>query len=66
VLFYPEEWDLIVEDDTDRVSQLLLEAKYKYNVVLIPLKIDGIKDPSGELESGLRSLTPWNPPTDIH
>ncbi|OGE48946.1 hypothetical protein PENARI_c024G09271 [Penicillium arizonense] len=47
VLFYPEEWDLIVEDDTDRVSQLLLEAKYKYNVVLIPLKIEGIKDPSG-------------------
>jgi hypothetical protein len=65
VLFYPEEWDLIVEDDRDRVSQLLLEAKYKYNVVLIPLKIDGIKAPSGELESGLRSLTPWNTRTDI-
>lgn len=49
VLFYPEEWDLVVEDDFDRVSQLLLEAKHKYKVVLIPIKIEGVQDPSGEL-----------------
>jgi hypothetical protein len=66
VLFYPEEWDLIVESDTDRVSQLLLEAKLKYDVVLIPLKIEGIRDASGALELGLRTLTHWSPGTDIH
>ncbi|CDM29982.1 CAZyme family GT8 [Penicillium roqueforti] len=46
VLFYPEEWDLIVEDEFDRVSQLLLEAKLKYNVMLIPIKIEGVQDGS--------------------
>ncbi|CAI7588514.1 unnamed protein product [Penicillium palitans] len=46
VLFYPEEWDLVVEDEYDRVSQLLLEAKHRYNVVLIPIKIEGIQDPA--------------------
>lgn len=49
VLFYPEEWDLVVENEFDRVSQLLLEAKHKYQVMLIPIKIEGVQDPSGEL-----------------
>lgn len=51
VLFYPEEWDLVVEDERDRVSQLLLEAKHKYNVLLIPIKIEGVQNPAGELDS---------------
>lgn len=42
-LFYPDEWDLIVEDDGDRISQLLLEAKNKYNVQMAPVKVEGIK-----------------------
>ena len=57
VLFYPEEWDLIVEDDYDRVSQLLLEAKLKYNVMLIPIKIEGVQDPSSELGCRCWELT---------
>lgn len=58
VLFYPEEWDLVVEDEYDRVSQLLLEAKHRYNVVLIPIKIEGIQDPAGELDCRC-----WNRPS---
>jgi len=49
VLFYPDEWDLIVEDDSDRISQLLLTAKNDYNVQMSPVKVEGIrKDSSRE------------------
>lgn len=43
VLFYPKEWDLIVESDSDRISQLLLMAKDDYNVQVVPSTIEGIK-----------------------
>lgn len=48
VLFYPEQWDLVVEDDRDRVSELLLLARNKFNVMVIPVKIEGAEDPRGE------------------
>lgn len=43
VLFYPKEWDLIVDDDSDRISQLLLMAKDDFQVQMVPSTIDGIK-----------------------
>ena len=48
VLFYPEQWDLIVENEVDRVSELLLMAKDLYRVMVIPIKIEGIEDPRGD------------------
>ncbi|KAJ5226597.1 uncharacterized protein N7469_006603 [Penicillium citrinum] len=52
VLFYPDEWDLIVEDDSDRISQLLLTAKNDYNVQMSPVKVEGIrKDTSQSAEA---------------
>ncbi|KAK5790907.1 hypothetical protein VI817_006216 [Penicillium citrinum] len=52
VLFYPDEWDLIVEDDSDRLSQLLLTAKNDYNVQMSPVKVEGIrKDTSQSAEA---------------
>jgi hypothetical protein len=49
VLFYPEQWDLIVENDVDRVSELLLMARNKYRVMVIPIKIDGVPDDNGKM-----------------
>lgn len=43
VLFYPKGWDLIVESDSDRISQLLLMAKEDYKVQMVPSPIEGIK-----------------------
>ncbi|PVI06886.1 glycosyltransferase family 8 protein [Periconia macrospinosa] len=39
VLFYPEYWDLIIHSKTDRDSQLLVEAKNRYNVKLQPIEL---------------------------
>lgn len=44
VLFYPEYWDLTVEDSKDRESQLLLLARDKYKAKLqptMPLTVEG-------------------------
>lgn len=63
VLFYPEEWDLIVEDEYDRVSELLLMARSRFRVMVIPIKIEGI-DPAGEHGPiGLSALTNNHRPT---
>lgn len=53
VLFYPDDWDLIMEDSYARTGQLLRLAKSRYNVQLIPVKIKGIK---GQDASGLPVL----------
>lgn len=58
VLFYPQEWDLVVENDFDRISQLLVMAKDDYNVLLHPVVIEGIKT-GGE---GARRNTTCNRP----
>ncbi|EPS29443.1 putative UDP-GlcNAc: N-acetylglucosaminyltransferase [Penicillium oxalicum 114-2] len=47
LLFYPKEWDLVVDGGTDRISQLLLLAKDEYNVQLVPVVIEGIKAETG-------------------
>lgn len=47
VLFYPEQWDLVVEDERDRVSELLLIARNRFRVMVIPIKIEGIEDSRG-------------------
>jgi hypothetical protein len=39
VLFYPDNWDTVVDDRRDRDSQLLLVARNKYNVKLQPIKL---------------------------
>ncbi|KAJ5768783.1 Glucose N-acetyltransferase 1 [Penicillium odoratum] len=43
VLFYPQEWDLVVENDVDRISQLLLLARDAYNVDLRPVVVENIR-----------------------
>ena len=49
VMFYPQEWDLIVQNEADRTSQLLLMAQDKYKVQLRPILVEGIRiDPKGE------------------
>jgi hypothetical protein len=48
VLFYPQDWDLVVSDDKDRTSQLLMLAKEEYNVRVVPVPIEGIKKPDQE------------------
>ncbi|KAJ5660734.1 Glucose N-acetyltransferase 1 [Penicillium longicatenatum] len=49
VMFYPQEWDLIVQNEADRTSQLLLMAQNKYKVQLRPILVEGIRiDPKGE------------------
>ncbi|KAJ5741149.1 Glucose N-acetyltransferase 1 [Penicillium malachiteum] len=45
ILFYPQEWDLIIENDGDRTSQLLVMAKEEYNVQMRPIFIDGVRPP---------------------
>ncbi|KAJ5112053.1 hypothetical protein N7532_000098 [Penicillium argentinense] len=51
LLFYPDEWDLVIEDDGDRISQLLMTAKQKYDVQLVPVKVEGIKKNSAQSAS---------------
>lgn len=47
VLFYPESWDLDVESDRDRDSQLLGLAQKKYKVRLAPIDLQMIKAGTG-------------------
>ncbi|KAF2641458.1 glucose N-acetyltransferase 1 [Massarina eburnea CBS 473.64] len=39
VLFYPNYWDTVVHSATDRDSQLLVIARDRYNVKLVPIKL---------------------------
>ncbi|KAJ5179401.1 Glucose N-acetyltransferase 1 [Penicillium capsulatum] len=48
VLFYPEEWDLLMEGDYARTSELLRLAMSKYKVQLMPVRIEGIKGENPE------------------
>ncbi|KAJ9648594.1 hypothetical protein H2199_001449 [Coniosporium tulheliwenetii] len=43
ILFYPKEWDTVVSSSKDRDSQLLVMARDKYKVKLIPTEIPSIK-----------------------
>ncbi|KAJ5083169.1 Glucose N-acetyltransferase 1 [Penicillium angulare] len=43
VLFYPQEWDLIIRNDADRTSQLLRVAVEQYHVQLRPVAVEGLK-----------------------
>lgn len=47
LLFYPKEWDLVVDSDSDRISQLLVLAKDEYNVQMVPVTIEGIMAETG-------------------
>lgn len=49
VLFYPDNWDLLMDGEYARISQLLITAKEKYKVLLLPVKINGIKQDPGAL-----------------
>ncbi|KAJ5937025.1 Glucose N-acetyltransferase 1 [Penicillium verhagenii] len=59
VMFYPQEWDLIVENESDRTSQLLLLARDKYKVQLRPILVEGIKVEPKE-ESHGSSKAEWD------
>lgn len=47
VLFYPENWDTEVDGNNDRDSQLLVLARDKYGVLLVPIDLDLVKEGSG-------------------
>jgi len=49
VLFYPENWDTEIADSNDRDSQLLVLARDKYRVQLVPIDMDLVKEGSGRL-----------------
>ncbi|RJE26547.1 hypothetical protein PHISCL_01160 [Aspergillus sclerotialis] len=57
VLFYPEEWDTLVESPVDRDSQLLQMAEEKYNVQIMPIDVQMIKAGSGSAESWDKSIS---------
>ncbi|GLA16881.1 N-acetylglucosaminyltransferase [Aspergillus niger] len=57
VLFYPEDWDVLVDDDRDRDSQLLTMAREKYNVMLVPIDVQMVKAGSGPSESWDKSIS---------
>ncbi|GLA32147.1 N-acetylglucosaminyltransferase [Aspergillus niger] len=57
VLFYPEDWDVLVDDDRDRDSQLLAMAREKYNVMLVPIDVQMVKAGSGPSESWDKSIS---------
>lgn len=47
ILYYPENWDVVVESDRDRDSQLLRLARDKYKAHLIPIEAEMIKPDAG-------------------
>ncbi|KAI2822756.1 CAZyme family GT8 [Aspergillus niger] len=57
VLFYPEDWDVLVDDDRARDSQLLAMAREKYNVMLVPIDVQMVKAGSGPSESWDKSIS---------
>ncbi|GAB1207729.1 N-acetylglucosaminyltransferase [Aspergillus pseudonomiae] len=57
VLFFPEDWDVSVESERDRDSQLLAMARDKYNVMLIPISLETIKPGAGSGESWDKSIS---------
>ena len=56
VLFYPENWNTEIEDSNDRDSQLLVLARDKYNVLLVPIDLDLVKEGSGMWMHSIRLI----------
>ena len=46
VLLYPQEWDLTIESASDRDSQLLVIARDRYDVKLVPVVVPKLDDMS--------------------
>ncbi|RAH50985.1 nucleotide-diphospho-sugar transferase [Aspergillus brunneoviolaceus CBS 621.78] len=57
VLFYPENWDVIVESDRDRDSQMLALAYEKYGALLVPIDVQMVKAGAGPSESWDKSTS---------
>ncbi|KAL3470066.1 nucleotide-diphospho-sugar transferase [Aspergillus californicus] len=57
VLFYPKHWDVVVESDRDRDSQLLKLARDKYKALLVPIELDMIKPGAGPDETWDKSIS---------
>ncbi|CEL11071.1 Putative AlphaN-acetylglucosamine transferase (AFU_orthologue; AFUA_8G02690) [Aspergillus calidoustus] len=57
VLFYPKDWDVIVESDHRRDSQLLRLAQEKYKALLIPIEVEMIKPDAGPGEPWEKSIS---------
>jgi hypothetical protein len=47
VLLYPQDWDTLIDSPQDRDSQLLVLARDKYNVQLMPIDVQLVKGGSG-------------------
>ncbi|KAL4802621.1 nucleotide-diphospho-sugar transferase [Aspergillus unguis] len=57
VLYYPKDWDVIVESDHDRDSQLLRLAQNKYRAMLVPIELEMVKPDAGPEESWEKSIS---------
>ncbi|KAL5041252.1 hypothetical protein BDW71DRAFT_13511 [Aspergillus fruticulosus] len=57
VLYYPKNWDVIVDSDHDRDSQLLRLAKVKYKAMLVPIELEMIKPDAGPDEDWEKSIS---------
>ncbi|KAL4971846.1 nucleotide-diphospho-sugar transferase [Aspergillus desertorum] len=57
VLYYPKNWDVIVDSDHDRDSQLLRLAKIKYKAMLVPIELEMIKPDAGPGEDWEKSIS---------
>ncbi|KAL4867851.1 hypothetical protein BDV12DRAFT_111290 [Aspergillus spectabilis] len=57
VLYYPKNWDTVVESDHDRDSQLLRVARDKYHAQLVPIELEMIKPDAGPGESWDKSIS---------
>ena len=54
ILMYPEEWDTVVADRSDRDSQLLVKARDEYGVKLLPVKVRKFeRKVEGEMGGGM-------------
>ncbi|KAL4790342.1 nucleotide-diphospho-sugar transferase [Aspergillus venezuelensis] len=57
VLYYPKKWDVIVESDHDRDSQLLKMARDRYKAMLVPIELEMIKPNAGPEETWEKSIS---------
>ncbi|KAL5334947.1 nucleotide-diphospho-sugar transferase [Aspergillus crustosus] len=57
VLYYPKHWDVLVDSDHDRDSQLLRIARDKYHAQLVPIELEMIKPDAGPGESWDKSIS---------
>ncbi|KAL8851630.1 MAG: hypothetical protein Q9221_003467 [Calogaya cf. arnoldii] len=63
ILMYPKQWDTVIESQTDRDSQLLVKARDRYKVRLVPVDIPVTQDKDeqdGQQSAPFTKFAAWN------